>query len=1062
MLINRTFKRTIKKWLAIVLIVCFASDINAFASYQPLTVIDQNTNTKFENVKIIELSGGSIINESYGKIRYTNNGNVSAENTLNDNKILRGDGSAKGIQSSGIDLDDSDNLTGVTSINIDGTTGNTLVTDTDTFVVDSSNNQVYIGGTSLANSNISFSNTGSAIFNNQAGNADFTIKSLNNNSMLFVDASANKIGIANSNPNERLTLNGSLAFSNLSSVPLASEGFGKIFVNGNILYYLSNGGILTNLLSSNSGSLNGLSSNQFLRSDTNDSFTSGTLTFDTFTTLDVDGSARFDGSIFDINSNDLTIADSNISFDAANTTFTQTNGAFTFAPYAGSNLNINLSGTGDFAVNTNQLYVDTSTQQIGIGTSSPIALLTVNGVTALKEVSTPSTDIGYGKIFVSSADKELYFLASDSSAIKITNEGALAGGAGGSASGIAGAIQFSDGASGFNSNASSLFWNNTNGRLGIGTSSPAFQIHTVTNSASATRETVLKSQLSDSSNDAFIIGNATSSNGTYAPTFYGFQNSINNKMSLNFVGMTTAANDVSDSYGSGIVRFSAFITSSATDPSNGSFTNPSNRKLFSFGGVLDDGSQEYLTIIASGNVGIGSTTATGQLQVTSRSSTNKGLVVKSAVAQSANLTEWQDSSGNSIASVSADGAGVFTAKSSSSGSNVYDIGLSIRSAGNKGTINFSNWSGSASTNSGSPTIEIATGPSSGSLAGAYMTLRGKLESWVALYAENNSAGRRYVRFGQGQPVDTFGVQVLNDAGTAITSTPFSLGIGAPTNSFTIVNSGRVGIGETTPGAQIQVTSSSATTKGIIIKAAASQTANLSEWQNNSNTIKALIDNGGRMSINKSTRQTGSSLDVNGSIFATGFRLQDGSQINGYVLTSNSDGIATWKAPAVSSSSKLDKIRLLPATANIPALNPGALNLGSTTHKIDYDASIDESNTWTNLIVSNYSSGTVKADIYYSMASANTNAVIYCIQVWAQSDGDSADMDTESYDTANCSNPTTVPGTAGYPDKITITLTNKDSMADGDIIAIKGYRDADAVGDTATGDMELRNIVIYEE
>lgn len=44
--------------------------------------------------------------------------------------------------------------------------------------------------------------------------------------------------------------------------------------------------------------------------------------------------------------------------------------ALTVTPAAGSNLNVVLSTTGDFAVNTNQLYVDTSTAQVGIGTST--------------------------------------------------------------------------------------------------------------------------------------------------------------------------------------------------------------------------------------------------------------------------------------------------------------------------------------------------------------------------------------------------------------------------------------------------------------------------------------------------------------------------------------------------------------------------------------------------------------------------------------------------------------------------------------------------------------------
>jgi hypothetical protein len=46
-------------------------------------------------------------------------------------------------------------------------------------------------------------------------------------------------------------------------------------------------------------------------------------------------------------------------------------GALTITPNAGSNLNLALSGGGAFAVNTSQLYVDSSTGNVGIGTSTP-------------------------------------------------------------------------------------------------------------------------------------------------------------------------------------------------------------------------------------------------------------------------------------------------------------------------------------------------------------------------------------------------------------------------------------------------------------------------------------------------------------------------------------------------------------------------------------------------------------------------------------------------------------------------------------------------------------------
>src|SRR3990167_6561923 len=57
-------------------------------------------------------------------------------------------------------------------------------------------------------------------------------------------------------------------------------------------------------------------------------------------------------------------------------------GAIGITPAAGSNLNIVLSTTGDLVVNTDDLYVDTSTGNVGIGTTTPSAVLHLKAGTA--------------------------------------------------------------------------------------------------------------------------------------------------------------------------------------------------------------------------------------------------------------------------------------------------------------------------------------------------------------------------------------------------------------------------------------------------------------------------------------------------------------------------------------------------------------------------------------------------------------------------------------------------------------------------------------------------------
>ena len=81
------------------------------------------------------------------------------------------------------------------------------------------------------------------------------------------------------------------------------------------------------------------------------------------------------------------------------------------------------------------------------------------------------------------------------------------------------------------------------------------------------------------------------------------------------------------------------------------------------------------------------------------------------------------------------------------------------------------------------------------------------------------------------------------------------------------------------------------------------------------------------------------------------------------------------------------------------------------------------------------------------------------QVMAVSDGDSQDVDAESWDTAN-SQSATVPGTAGYLDEVSLSLTNNDSLAANDLVRIKLSRDADdGSNDTATGDLHLWNATL---
>jgi hypothetical protein len=130
--------------------------------------------------------------------------------------------------------------------------------------------------------------------------------------------------------------------------------------NGYVLTSDSNG--LASWTAANIGdaaTLDTLDSTQFLRSDTSDSYTSGTLTFDAATTVDIDSTT-------------LRIADTDITLDGASTTFTQTTGSINFTPAVGQDLNINLNSSGNFVVNplAGSLTVDGNSGHVGIGVNN--------------------------------------------------------------------------------------------------------------------------------------------------------------------------------------------------------------------------------------------------------------------------------------------------------------------------------------------------------------------------------------------------------------------------------------------------------------------------------------------------------------------------------------------------------------------------------------------------------------------------------------------------------------------------------------------------------------------
>lgn len=154
--------------------------------------------------------------------------------------------------------------------------------------------------------------------------------------------------------------------------------------------------------------------------------------------------------------------------------------------------------------------------------------------------------------------------------------------------------------------------------------------------------------------------------------------------------------------------------------------------------------------------------------------------------------------------------------------------------------------------------------------------------------------------------------------------------------------------------------------------------------------------------------------------------------------------------------------LTPNAAEFPSANFPQLSRVNNRPVLAFDASTDESCYWT-FIAPQGITGTLSAIVTYIMASATSGTVDFEGSIEAISDGDAVDIDAgDSFDTANTITAPTVPGTAGHIDQFTITLTNKDSIAAGDLCRFRLMRDADdATNDTASGDCYVLSVELRD-
>jgi hypothetical protein len=145
----------------------------------------------------------------------------------------------------------------------------------------------------------------------------------------------------------------------------------------------------------------------------------------------------------------------------------------------------------------------------------------------------------------------------------------------------------------------------------------------------------------------------------------------------------------------------------------------------------------------------------------------------------------------------------------------------------------------------------------------------------------------------------------------------------------------------------------------------------------------------------------------------------------------------------------------------PASNMATLDLRNQHPVLDFDASTNESAAFAGVMPRHYDGGGVTVYLHYAMSSATSGDVDWDV-AWERVGDQQQDIDSDGFAAVNSVDNTTVPGTSGNVDIVSVTFTDG---ADMDSVAVgEGFRlqvTRDAASDTAAGDAEIRFIEIKE-
>ncbi|MCB9813502.1 MAG: phage integrase N-terminal SAM-like domain-containing protein [Pseudomonadales bacterium] len=359
-----------------------------------------------------------------------------------------------------------------------------------------------------------------------------------------------------------------------------------------------------------------------------------------------------------------------------------------------------------------------------------------------------------------------------------------------------------------------------------------------------------------------------------------------------------------------------------------------------------------------GNVGIGTTTAGAKLQINTGADAAIGQIIKAnSGSQTANLQEWQNSSGTPLSFISGTGrleanlgtgntnffAGYLAGNSTNTGNNNVAIGYLSQTALTSGTKNISLGSYSLQavttgysnfglgrsalqnlTEGGNNVAigDLALNTSTTELNNVAIGIQaltslnwpgvGNSNSAIGYQVGNNLIQTRNATLVGNQA----GYGATNTSSSNLTAIGYQAGYQGSVGSVMIgyqagsneTGSNRLYIANSntaTPliyglfsgtGAGLTIHSQATDGVPLRVKGIASQASNLQEWQNSAGTVLGAVDENGNIGIGSSN--PGYALDVVGELNLTdAIRVAGNAGTSGYLLTSSAGGANTWTDPA---------------------------------------------------------------------------------------------------------------------------------------------------------------------